>query len=460
MPSIPHLFTPRGYQIPAYNALAEGIRRGIFIWHRRSGKDKTFLNIMIKEMVKRVGNYYYYFPWKEQGKKALWNGRDKEGMAFMDHFPKELVAKSSSQEMQKILTNGSLFQVLGTNDPDSIVGPNPVGVVYSEWPIMKEMAWDLVRPILRENGGWAFFNGTPRGMNHAYKMFLMAQKNPKWMAQHLTVEQTFREDGRRVITEEDLEEERQEEMPEWLIEQEYFCSWVASQENIYISPALVLEATKRELSIHEYDFAPRTMGVDLARFGSDSCALVRRQGLMMWPPKVWRDLDPLRGGMEMVDHIISEIMVFHPDAVFIDSGYMPGVIDRLNELGWDKIVQGVGFGERSGDPAFANKTSEMAGEFKDWLLDGGVLPFHDQLITEASNVYYGMNRKGQVQLISKEDLMKKYGLPSPNCLDAAKLNFAHHVYSREPDDLTKLVRKAKVGKKYGAPTTQTLVGYN
>ena len=43
--------------------------------------------------------------------------------------------------------------------------------------------WELVRPILAENGGWAIFNWTPRGKNHAYRMDRMARGNPRWFYQ-------------------------------------------------------------------------------------------------------------------------------------------------------------------------------------------------------------------------------------------------------------------------------------
>jgi len=51
-------------------------------------------------------------------------------------------------------------------------------------------AWDYMRPILRENGGWAIFDYTPRGKNHGYSLYQMARQNPEWYAEVLSISDT------------------------------------------------------------------------------------------------------------------------------------------------------------------------------------------------------------------------------------------------------------------------------
>ena len=58
-----------------------------------------------------------------------------------------------------------------------------VGVVFSEYSLADPAAWDYVRPILAENGGWAVFIFTPRGRNHGHALLEMARRNPAWFAQ-------------------------------------------------------------------------------------------------------------------------------------------------------------------------------------------------------------------------------------------------------------------------------------
>ena len=98
---LPFNFEPREYQVSVLRAIDNGIKRIIAIWHRRAGKDKTFVNIVAKKMVERVGAYYYFFPTYAQGKKILWDGMDRDGFRFLDHFPKELLeGKPNDTEMK------------------------------------------------------------------------------------------------------------------------------------------------------------------------------------------------------------------------------------------------------------------------------------------------------------------------------------------------------------------------
>lgn len=225
---LPHKYQPRDYQIPLWEAFDNGFTRIIQIWHRRSGKDKSDINIVAREMWENVGNYYYAFPTYSQGKKALWEGRGKDGVAYLDHFPVELRdGKPNDTEMKIKYKNGSIFQVIGVEDPDKVVGTNPRGIVFSEYSLQNPKAWDYMRPILAENGGWAIFNYTPRGKNHGYKLYEMATKNPKWFVSKLTVDDT------NVLTPSDIEEERLSGMTEDMIQQEFYCSFVSAIQGSY-----------------------------------------------------------------------------------------------------------------------------------------------------------------------------------------------------------------------------------
>lgn len=254
--ALPYNYTPRRYQEPFWKAMTGGIKRAALVWHRRSGKDKTALNFTATQSQFRVGTYYYFLPTYRQGKKIIWDGIDRDGFKFLDHIPKELIAPNGKNEteMQLELKNGAIIQLIGAENIDSIVGTNPVGVVYSEYSLIPKRAWDLVRPILRENGGWAVFIFTPRGKNHAFELYQTACREEDWFAQVLTIEDTYDEAGRRIITEEDIEQERREGMDEELIQQEYFCSFTGSLRGAYYSRQIeALEAAKGRIGEHPHD---------------------------------------------------------------------------------------------------------------------------------------------------------------------------------------------------------------
>lgn len=189
------------------------------VWHRRSGKEKTFINVCAKKMFERKGTYYYIFPTYTQAKKVLWDGLDRDGFPFMGHFPKEVVKKKNESELRIEVVNGSAIQLIGSDNIDSVVGTNPVGCVFSEFALQDPKAWDYMRPILRENGGWAVFDYTPRGKNHGYALYQMAKSNPDWFAQILTIDDT------QALSQRDIDAERREGMSEELIQQEFYCSF-------------------------------------------------------------------------------------------------------------------------------------------------------------------------------------------------------------------------------------------
>lgn len=227
--TLPYKFEPRPYQIPILRAFDNGYTRIIQLWHRRGGKDKLDINIVARAMQQKVGIYYYFFPTYSQGKKVLWEGIGKDGMRYLDHFPDALVAKKNETEMKITYKNGSIFQIVGTENIDNVVGTNPIGCIFSEYSLQSPKAWEFIRPILRENGGWAIFNFTPRGKNHGYDLFEMASANPKWYISKLTVADTG------ILTLEDIEEERRSGMSDELIQQEYYCSFTAAIQGAYYS---------------------------------------------------------------------------------------------------------------------------------------------------------------------------------------------------------------------------------
>jgi len=241
-------FTPRPYQVPFLKAMDNGCKRAVLVWHRRAGKEIACFNFMIKQAWwHRVGTYVYFFPTSTLGRRILWDGANKDGKRFLDYIPKEIIDGSiNSNEMKVKLTNGSIIQIIGT-DQIINVGINPVGCIFSEYSLQDPSCWNFIRPILRENGGWAVFNFTPRGKNHGHDLFLMAEHNPDWFCQKLTITDTG------VLTDEDMEVERQEGMSEHLIQQEYYCNFDQGIEGAYYAKYLAKAELDGRVTSVPYD---------------------------------------------------------------------------------------------------------------------------------------------------------------------------------------------------------------
>lgn len=233
MPQIvlPNGWNPRNYQLPAWQKLESGCKRALLLWHRRAGKDDICLHWAATQAMQRIGNYWHMLPQYAQARKSVWEAVNPHtGKRRIDEaFPDAICETKRSQDMFIRFKNGSTWQLVGSDTYDSLVGSPPIGVTASEWALADPRAWAYLRPILRENGGWAVFITTVRGKNHVWRMYEGAKTDPDWFCQLLTARDTG------VMTEAELEKERLEYQREYgpedgdaLFAQEWLCDWSAA----------------------------------------------------------------------------------------------------------------------------------------------------------------------------------------------------------------------------------------
>jgi hypothetical protein len=250
--TLPHAWEPRDYQWPFLEYMDGKIEggggRAVLVWHRRSGKDSSALNFTAVAAHARTGVYWHMLPTAAQARKAVWDGIDAQGRKVLDQvFPRPLRKATNVTEMKIDLLCGSIWQCVGSDNYNSLVGANPVGVVFSEYSLADPAAWDYVRPILAENGGWALFIFTPRGRNHGHALLEMAKRNPAWFAQVLSVDDTRRADGTPVIPPAAIAEDRAAGMAEEMIRQEYWCSFDAGLVGAYYGKPMEMARSQKRI---------------------------------------------------------------------------------------------------------------------------------------------------------------------------------------------------------------------
>lgn len=230
MPAItlPNNWRPRAYQRELWDYLERGGKRGVAVWHRRAGKDDLALHWTAVAQAQRVGTYWHLLPEATQARKAVWEAINPHtGRRRVDEaFPQAIRDTTRENEMMIRLKTGSTWQVVGSDNYNSLVGSPPVGVVFSEWALADPQAWAYIRPILAENGGWALFIYTPRGRNHGATTFENAKKTAGWFAQRLPATDTS------VFTKEQLAQELAEYIADFgqddgerRYKQEYLCDF-------------------------------------------------------------------------------------------------------------------------------------------------------------------------------------------------------------------------------------------
>lgn len=313
--SLPHNWRPRPYQQKAWNYLrsasgAGRIIRAALCWARRHGKDDLSLHFTAIAAHTRVGSYWHMLPEQAQARKAIWTQINPHtGKKRIDEaFPPELRAKTHDQEMFIEFKNGSTWQVVGSDNYDSLVGSSPCGLVFSEYALANPAAWAYLRPILRENKGWAIFISTPRGKNHFYHMIQLAQREPDWFGEVVT------NDDSHLLTQEELAADLRELQAEhgdtygksiWM--QENFCSFDAA-----IPGAIWAESLDRlQLNGRIVDFdhdrtSPVFTGWDLGRTDDTAIWFYQFRGLEIDVIDYWAD-----HGCEIYDAEAKEKSISH-----------------------------------------------------------------------------------------------------------------------------------------------------
>lgn len=171
-----------------------------------------------------------------------------------------------------------------------------------------------------------------------------------------------------------------------------------------------------------WEYLPKVLGVDIARFGENSSTICPRQGRKCHDIEVL----PKQDLMATAHHVAESIKVQRPLQTFVDgSGMGAGVVDRLRQLNFN--IVDVNFGNSSLNPRYLNKRAESWWAMKEWIETGECeLPKDGKLKDELTCVEYDFTDKGRIRLDRKSDIMEQYGF-SPDRADALAMTFAYPV---------------------------------
>lgn len=392
-------------------------RFNVLALHRRAGKTELAIAELTDKALRfrqELGLFIYVAPFLKQAKAIAW-ARLKARIEPLRRIG--AVEINESELWVRFTFNGAIIRVFGADNPDAMRGLRLDGAVIDEVAQVKPEVWiEILQPALADRQGFCWFIGTPKGVNLFSELFYKAQGLPDWHAARYTVYDTQALDMAEV-------ERLKADMTEDAFAREFLCSFEAAGDDQLISLSDVDVATRRSLRKEDYDFAPRILGVDPARFGDDRSVIFPRQGLFAGEPEIYRGID----NMELAGRVAMHIERWQPDAVFIDAGNGGGVIDRLRQLGHTVIE--VNFGGRPIDPGYVNKRAEMWFNLRDWLKGGGVIPNKVDLRQDLAAPIYWFDASNRIQLEPKDDI-KKRGLPSPDLGDALALTFAQPVAKR------------------------------
>jgi len=227
-------------------------------------------------------------------------------------------------------------------------------------------------------------------------------------------------------------------------------AFVSSDFDSVIRPELVVAARKLK------DVAPygsAIVGVDPAGMGADRTSIAWRRGHCI------EKIESRRGmtTMEIASWVAEIIRKDNPAAVNIDVGGLGvGVVDRLNEQGHGRVVNGINFGGRPVTPAPLDETGKPGSDPANrraelWMnlrtaLEGGrfKIPDTDSLQSDLCSAGYKYSSDGKLLIESKQD-MRRRGVPSPDEGDAVVLTMPDGVDAPPPHRSSGLIKYPTIG---------------
>lgn len=407
-------YVPHQWQREIHNRMR---RFSVLVCHRRFGKTFLAIACLIDAALrtkKQNARFAYVAPFLKQAKQVSWD--------YLRRFAYRVPGvKVNESELSISFPNGSAIRLYGSDNGEAMRGIYLDGVVIDEVADCRLETWpEIIRPALADRKGWCLFIGTPKGQDQFFELYTRAQREQDKPGSHWYAGM-YRADETALIDDDELEDARKD-MSANQYRQEFLCDFTASADNALITIDAVSDAIAREYRMEQLAQSVRIIGVDVAYTGSDKTAIIRRQGLVAWPPLVMENVDP----MQVTGRLLAEIAAFKPDAVFVDDtgGYGSGVVARLRELG--HTVVGVQFGGKADDPRYRNKRTEMWMRLRDWIMEGGKIPDDMALKNDLVAPTYKIPSTGVVELEPKDKIKERLGR-SPDIADALALTFAFHV---------------------------------
>jgi Terminase large subunit, T4likevirus-type, N-terminal len=400
-------------------------RFAVLALHRRAGKTELALKRLLTFAFldkQPLPNYLYVAPYLKQARIIAWSRLKQMVQPIQD-----IVDVYESGPYLRFLHNGAIVRLLGADNPDSIRGMRLDGVVLDEVAQMKPEIWEeIIQPALSDRLGWAWFIGTPNGINLFSQLYARSTerstgKKDDWMRARYTVYDTQTVDIQEV-------ERLRNAMSQASFAREYLCDFSAAGDDQLLSITDIEESAHKKHPDSAVYLSPLVLGVDPARFGADRSVLMFRRGLISFDPIISQGLD----NMALAGKIAGEIERMQPDAVFIDAGGGAGVIDRLRQLSYSVIE--VNFGAKACNPQYVNKRTEMWFEMKLWLESGGAIPNDESLKHELATPTYKYNAGNQKVLESKDEIKRRLNSSSPDIADALALTFAYPVARKKFED--------------------------
>jgi predicted phage terminase large subunit-like protein len=189
---------------------------------RRFGKSRLAAWTLIIEALKsKEKDVFYVAPTFQQAKDIMWT--------VLKELGHEVIKTVHENTAVITLVNDRKIYLKGSDRPDTMRGVGLAYVVVDEYADMKPQVFEqILRPALSDVKGGALFIGTPKGRNHFYELYQMAQKeeDEDWSSFHFTSFDNPLLDPKEI-------EAAKKSMSSFSFRQEYLASFEAASSELF-----------------------------------------------------------------------------------------------------------------------------------------------------------------------------------------------------------------------------------
>ena len=222
---------------PQSEVLLDETRFRTVVAGRRFGK--TYLSIvelLRNALMANERHCWYVAPTYKAAKQIAWEMLKK-------FIPGGYIDKINESDLSIRLKNGSIINLKGADNPDSLRGVGLNFIVLDEFADMKKTAWtEVLRPTLSDKQGAALFIGSPKGRNHFYDLWCDGIDGREGWASY---QYTTLDGGN--VPEEEIDAAKRD-LDERTFQQEYLAKFVNYSGIIYYNFAREKSVTKAQVS--------------------------------------------------------------------------------------------------------------------------------------------------------------------------------------------------------------------
>jgi hypothetical protein len=413
------------WQIESLRAFDSGLIDFMILeWARRHWKTTTILNILLRCCCEYPNSIYtHVFPFYREARETVW-----EDPNMLDSFlpdKKELGWNKNEAKLHVKFENGSIYRLVGADNFETMRGPDCHGVGFDEWSLIKEQAWTTIfmpviagkqhGPNVRRNR-FALFGYTPKGVNHATRMF-------DWAACLDEPGQTLPESGKagkcrdkwfasRVINDRtnflnrEFLDMAEALWPRAVRDQETNCARITEEERVLITSAMIEELKNYRII---YPKTRHIVSCDPS-LGGDACPIQYIKNYRIEDELILHERNP----MIITGHIIAmgikhECEDFIVDATGITIG--KAIAARMREQGHTKVYEFESAGKANDEKRFVNQKAEAWFEGAKLIQEHKVPYIESEVVRQdiSSVRYKTTDSRGRLALELKEETKKRLG---------------------------------------------------